>query len=53
MRLPGGWLIPALAVATSAWLAAGLSQTQALAGAAALGAGWALYAAQQRRSADR
>ncbi|MEW6210021.1 MAG: APC family permease [Acidobacteriota bacterium] len=42
-RLRGGAAIPALAAAISVWLLTGIDKTQAIAGAAAMAAGAALY----------
>jgi amino acid transporter len=42
--VPGGVLVPALATTLSIWLLTGVSRTQAIAGALALGAGLAGYA---------
>ncbi|HEX3766001.1 MAG TPA: APC family permease [Kofleriaceae bacterium] len=52
--LPGGPLIPLLAVALSAWLLSDLSAAQATAGAIGIAAGFAVYAGQRwLRSACR
>jgi APA family basic amino acid/polyamine antiporter len=44
-RLPAGPVIPLFAVGLSLWLLSGLTRTQAMAGAVALGAGLVVYAA--------
>jgi amino acid transporter len=46
-QLPGGPVIPLLAVALSVWLLSGLSASQAIAGGVGLAAGLAVYAGQR------
>jgi amino acid transporter len=49
-RVPGGAVIPAIAVVISIWLLMGVSRDQAIAGAIALLAGGLLYAIFRRRA---
>jgi amino acid transporter len=51
-RVPGGPVIPVLAVAISLWLLSGVNRAQASAGAIALAVGLSLYLAFGRRAAS-